>query len=758
MDSNSYQNGRQQILVQLEKLQKIYDELKYKDTVFFNELPQETINKLTLLNREITRLKNPNLTVAFVGGFSAGKSSLINAFLGHYLLPESSAPTTAVPTYVSCGSNVEQAQLHYLGKNEVDGLGELYRKEIADTLSLPNLRNAASQEIIEKGQTLSTEGRGKKLIDHFECFTKEIKNREFSERGYIKDCTIPEMQRIVCDESESMFLDYVEVKLKRTDFPNDIRLVDLPGVSVPNPRHRQVTFRFVTLDANAVIFVMQATRIFDRDEHEIVEKIRTGESMIAERIFWVLNRWDSLNEQQQKSTFKDFKSKMEEFNIPNKYIYFTTNALHGLISQLAKRGETTSNDQLQNHFNDYEKKLNTNYGGDHDKAFQESQIPKLQQEVLDFLNNRLRSTTLNTAVTNTENNFCQPLLHYLNKAKEKNDILISSELKQNEREKARIRTESHLAMRRKELGDVFRSIRDKIAIERSTMFQDTKELEDTLRKEIKSGPETDSYEVYQRIIADKPLRKFPYYFEIEMKIVDNLNSMLKNRFLEISERQVREIVNELITNIKNCLDNLAGDVSYDSSVCVGFEAQINGIDQTFSKNVSGVVKDKVSQLDELMLYESVDGLNKIIGHFYGNKNKILIGLEKAAKMQSKKISNTFERISKEDMDTKTSQIRLTLENHYIDHIVEFRQQLAESVWPILIENILNLEQHINNIINTNYLFVLEQQKNREAQEEFSGETTRIQSQAKRFRETIDCIRDTSSEINKCLKSCHLPVQ
>ena len=43
-----------------------------------------------------------------------------------------------------------------------------------------------------------------------------------------------------------MFLDRVQVCISSSDVPSDILLVDLPGVSVPNPRHRQVTFRFVT--------------------------------------------------------------------------------------------------------------------------------------------------------------------------------------------------------------------------------------------------------------------------------------------------------------------------------------------------------------------------------------------------------------------------------------------------------------------------------------------------------------------------------
>lgn len=37
-----------------------------------------------------------------------------------------------------------------------------------------------------------------------------------------------------------------------------------------------------------------ATKLLDKDEMEIMELFRAGESHIAEKTFWVLNRWDAL--------------------------------------------------------------------------------------------------------------------------------------------------------------------------------------------------------------------------------------------------------------------------------------------------------------------------------------------------------------------------------------------------------------------------------------------------------------------------------
>lgn len=51
---------------------------------------------------EFSALANKNI-VAFGGGFSAGKSRLINSILGENILPYETTPTTSIPTYVRSG-------------------------------------------------------------------------------------------------------------------------------------------------------------------------------------------------------------------------------------------------------------------------------------------------------------------------------------------------------------------------------------------------------------------------------------------------------------------------------------------------------------------------------------------------------------------------------------------------------------------------------------------------------------------------------
>lgn len=755
MDAFLYQQNRQKLLTYFTELKTVYDDLKYRDTAFFNELSQETGQKLALLDRDISRLRNPNLTIAFVGGFSAGKSSLINAFLGRYLLPESPKVTTAVPTYVRSTSGDEYAKIHYLSANEVEELGELYRREIAETFRMPQLANAPFQEIFEKVKPMVQEGRGSQLVENFRLFLEKSKGKDFSVERHIEQCSIPEMQKLVQDESQAIFLDRVEVFIQSTDIPLDVILVDLPGVSVSNPRHRQVTFRFVSQDAHAVIFVLMATRLFDRDEMEIMDKIRAGESQITRKTFWVLNRWDSLTAQQKQSSLASFREKMEEFAISDDYNFFTTNALHGLLAQLAAKQEPPSDAKLQQHFLDYEDILSSRYGGKHEVAFHESQIPSLRSSVLEFLNENLRRVTLETAVTNAEQNFCQPFLYYLGTRKDADESLIQGELQQSERDETRRLTSEHVNQRKKELADSLRDIRDQVANARRTMFTDqsqSKELEETLRREIKEGDRTDAYKVYTRIISDNYLRKYPYYFEIEMKVVDNLNQLLKQRFLEIVRQQVNIVVNQLIEKINNLLDEFYADVEYDAEVSTTFQAIMQKLNNRFQGNVDGVVMERAARLDELLVYKPVSNflLDKI--HKKNQGNEILEGLEKAARMSAHRINNAAESVRPDDMQDRTNQIRIILEKHYIQKTIEFREEVAEAVWQILIAQMLELEKDLEKVVSTKYLLMLEQVKSKQAGNEFAARRSSITSRTNRFRKAIETIRDLSMQIRSVFES------
>jgi GTP-binding protein EngB required for normal cell division len=744
MKPAAYQERRQQLLAKMEKLREIRDDLASRDPIFINSLPTDVRQKMLLLDRESVRLRNPDLTIAFVGGFSAGKSSLVNAFLGRYLLPEATKVTTAVPTFVRTTSEAESAEIHYLNQAEVEKLGDLYRAEIASMFQIPEMATAPYSSFLEKVKPLASEGRGQRLVDQFQIYQEQRRSRQVDPRGRLVTTTISEAQDKIRDETEAMFLDRVVLKIQAPELPEDVVLVDLPGISVPNPRHRDITFRFVKEEAHALVFVLMATRLFDKDEIEIVELVRSGESRIAEKTFWVLNRWDSLSAEQQRQTVTDFETKMRDFAIPNGYKWFRTNALHGLLAHLAFRGESPGDEALQRHVKDYKDALGARYGGSDQTAVHESQVPLLQEQVLSFLNERLRKTTLHTAYENARANFCDPLAHHLRRAKEADDALLDGDLKRQEKEESRQRVEERCAARKAELEKQLREMRGEVAEKRCTIIASkTEELLKSLDAKIADGSETDAYAIYLEIISESELRRYPYHFEIEMRIVDKLNTMLKRDFREIVRTQVHTVFQDYAKKVRDALEGFRKDVNYNSEVMAPFDEVLSDSGTVFCSEVDGHVKSVVGDFDKLLVYIPPTLI------WWGG-NQVLDGLEKAARSGSEIINNPNEPIKRENFVSKTEAIRNTLKGHYIQRVREEHKGIARNIPTLIISKMQEIEKRLLEVMHTKYRPALEIIMSQEVEGEFGSRKKSVEDRSHRFRETIEQIEQVGNEMASVL--------
>jgi hypothetical protein len=744
MQPAAFQECRRQLLAKVDKLREIRDDLAANDPLFVNGLPAEVRQKMLRLDRDSGRLRNPDLTVAFVGGFSAGKSSLVNAFLGRYLLPESTKVTTAVPTFVRSASESETAELHYLSEVEVEKLGELYRTEIASTFQMPALASAPMSTILEKVRPIASEGRGRRLVDQFQTFHEQRRRRSVDARGHVATTSIAEAQVKIRDETEAMFLDHVVLRVRGSQLPEDVVLVDLPGISVPNPRHRDITFRFVKEEAHALIFVLLATRLFDKDEIDIVEAVRSGESRIAEKTFWVLNRWDSLSGVQQQQTVADFEAKMREFAIPDGYQWFRTNALHGLLAHMMASDDPPQDAALQQHVSDYLGGLASRYGGSHQTALRESQLPALQGRVLSFLNHQLRQTTLRSAVDNARTNFCGPLTHHLRRAKDADDALLNGDLKHREKEASRRRVEELCAGRRAELERQLREMRVEVAEKRSGVLASrTNELLSSLDAKIAGGSETDAYAVYLEIISESELRRYPYHFEIEMRVVDKLNAMLKREFREIVRTQAVEVFDAYAKRVREALDRFGKDVNYSSGVMTPFEDVLSQAGAVFLNNVDGHVKSVVGEFDKLLIYLPPTLL------WWGG-NQVLDGLEKAARSGTEVINNPNEPIQKGNFVGKTEAIRKTLKDHYIRRVREEHTGIARNIPTLIINNMQEIEGRLVDVMQTKYRPALDVIVAQITEGEFGSQRTAVEARSRRLRDMVEQIEQLNHEMTSLL--------
>jgi len=88
--------------------QKMIQHFQEYFTIYEAVLPylgSETNKKLIIEQKRdwMRKLRQTEFPVAFLGSYSAGKSTMINAILGREILPATNQPTTAFPTLIKKG-------------------------------------------------------------------------------------------------------------------------------------------------------------------------------------------------------------------------------------------------------------------------------------------------------------------------------------------------------------------------------------------------------------------------------------------------------------------------------------------------------------------------------------------------------------------------------------------------------------------------------------------------------------------------------
>ncbi len=754
MNPETYQEVRQGLLAKLRTLSEVKGKLISDLPNLYNEISGVVREKFNSIDKDISRLQDPDLKVAFVGGFSAGKSSLINAFLGRYLLPESVEPTTAVPTFVrSCGSEDEGAKIHYLSQTEVEELGKLLREEVAEAFNRRDLLRASDNEFLN----FLREHRDDIRCVKYKHFIGFLENKStFNNFNTVLSVSIQQAKELVVDEKNAVFIDYVEFRVKLA-IPQDIVLVDLPGVSVANPRHRKITFDFIQNKANAIVFVLLASRLFDRDETRIIEAICSGGKAIADKTFWVINKWDTLRDQQvnMERTLRNFQSKMEEFEIPANYNLFKTNALHGLIAQLANRGAFEQEDELLGHKLDYERTLEKLYGGSHDEALVISEIPLLQEKVFNFLNEEIRPATISSTITNAKQNFIRPLVSHLRHKRGQYDESMESQISNEKQAEIRNRIEEKISQRKDEVENLINGLGNDVAIRRRGIFSaEVEKLFEDLKNLINQDRMTDAFRQYLSIInggGPASLRKFPYFFEIEIKIVDSLNSTLKTGFRRKIIDECRQIMEAQLTErVDLFFEDIRLDVKYELPHIDQLKKSVIDLERLLTE-MEGVVKAQAFSLDELLVFKRQDesAPKQFFKDFFGakrvdNVNQLIEALIEIAKIDSV----TDNQVSEQNMSLKTDQIREVLIELYLPRVAMYRNEFIDNAWGLIIDHMRTVRNNLIRVVEGDYRNLLEVVVTNEVNNDLAEKRRLIDDQSRRLGQEIDLLESIESSLDR----------
>lgn len=329
----------------------------------------------------LERLKSPEFPVAFLGAFSAGKSTIINAVLGDDILPQATKSFTAIPTLIRKGS-ANRAVIHYLGEGEREELKNLYVEELSKELRKP----AEVYLNLGKGELLGK--LSKDIEQHRSQYGSFNKQKFFDElkgliedwnklSGAVKEIALAELPAYVTEDYEDvLFVDKAEVYLANVSIPDNVVLVDLPGLGVVNPRHRKVTKSYVENDAKAFVIAMKVFHLLEGEEIELLAEIHSQRKRVLQRAFWVINQWDVLSVQHKKEELANFEEKINHygFHIAKDRV-FRVSALNYLLLKLIQDGKLEKSGKIREHVDALQKAI----GKIPERAEAESYIKSLEE-------------------------------------------------------------------------------------------------------------------------------------------------------------------------------------------------------------------------------------------------------------------------------------------------------------------------------------------------------------------------------------------
>ncbi len=367
----------------------------------------------------VNKLKNPEFNIVFLGSFSSGKSTLINALLEMELLPESTKATTAVPTFIRFRDNVDAdkaATVSFLNVAAINQLRDLYIDEITKQYGLKKLKETLegkplNEQIteLEKQKTKANQliKSDTKLFDEFKKLLNGWENKR-------PDVLIPieELGNYVAEDNDDiLFVDKVDINVKQVKESIDPRivLVDLPGLGVSNPRHREFTKRVVEETSKAIIVCMKPKHLLEGEEIQLISSISKSHPQILKRAFWIINQWDQLTEEQKTEEEQNLlsKTKSSGIDIDLSRVY-KVSALKYLILKYHKDNKLSQTKKLKSHKSYFEDL-------DNEDVYKKPEISgfvDLQGHLFEFMKNDAENE-FNQGIRAEMNDLLYKLSHYL---------------------------------------------------------------------------------------------------------------------------------------------------------------------------------------------------------------------------------------------------------------------------------------------------------------------------------------------------------
>lgn len=239
-----------------------------------------------------SKVDNDTFKIQIVGTFKNGKSTFINALLGEDILPTKALPCTSVINEIKYGESKK---------------------------AILNFRNPLPEILLSDIPAVT--------LNHMKAHgMKDVPPMEIEYDRISDYVTIP----LDGDPDEiSLKSPYLSVELFYPSplLKEGVEIIDSPGLN-ENDERTAVTLEYLD-KADAIIFLLDATKACAKDEMETIEDILVPKGF--DDMFFVVNRFDLIQQRERAEIKKFVESKVKQYTSNEIYYISARNALDGKL-------------------------------------------------------------------------------------------------------------------------------------------------------------------------------------------------------------------------------------------------------------------------------------------------------------------------------------------------------------------------------------------------------------------------------------------
>ena len=265
---------------------------------------------MAFLNRAESKLGKKGYRVGFAGGFSGGKSTLINALLEEPgLLPAEAGECTMSITLMSAppkGGDEhievkyytrEEALRNIFENNRYAGLFVDYKENLFSEYSDEKAINAIRDVIGKLASDTDRENQKKRAeLEEFLEYLQKYADR----LGIMYLDSIASSNHYLTTDKDGKGLGHLllieQVYIyKRNPLFSDrgVQIIDLPGTDSVNVRQREITHTYMS-EADAVVLVLEP-KGFKMADVDIKNELGKHNNEVRNKMFFVMNKFDTLS-------------------------------------------------------------------------------------------------------------------------------------------------------------------------------------------------------------------------------------------------------------------------------------------------------------------------------------------------------------------------------------------------------------------------------------------------------------------------------